>query len=176
MKKMVSIIFLSLLIMKIGGYFAFLLIQQDIFKEEAKERIIHLLPNTNLTKLSFSRYQFDKIDWQEIDKEFYFNGKLYDVVRSEIKNSNHILHCLTDDAETEIYSEILQISKAHSDELPVKNTLISFLNLLNLKYTIPQIFRFESQVISRFEKPMFTNFKIIFSSIKLPFVSPPPEH
>lgn len=176
MKRLISITFLSLLIMKIGGYFAFLSIQQNIFKEEAKERISHLLPKSKLTKISFSKIQFSKIDWKESDKEFYFNYKLYDVVRSEIKGSDHILYCLADDTETEIYSEILQMSKEQSDEFPLKNTMISFLNLLNLKYTIPQILHFKSPPILIFETPIFANFKIIFFSIKLPLFSPPPEN
>ena len=161
--------------MKIGGYFAFLSIQQTIFREEAKERILNLLPDSKLTKLSFSEIQFGKIDWVDGNKELYFEGKLYDVVRFETSGSNYILFCVDDENDTEVYTEILQISKMKLDELPVKNTMISFLNLLNLKYTIPQILSFENQPILKLGKPFFASLPINFLSVRLPILSPPPK-
>lgn len=175
MKRIISIIFLSLLVMKIGGYFAFLSVQQYIAQKETKAKILNLLPSSTLTKFCFSNTQFDKINWQESEKEFYFNDKLYDVVRSEIKGSNHILYCLADENESEIYSEIMQMSKTHSEELPLKSNMVSLLNLLNLKYTIPQILNFENKVFSILEKTIFRPYKSILFNIKLPLISPPPE-
>ena len=175
MKKIISIIFLSLLVMKIGGYFAFLTIQQNIFREEAKERILHLLPTSKLTVLSFSDKQFNEIDWKEIDKEFYLNGTLYDVVKTKIDGTNQVIYCISDEKETEIYSEILQMSKTQKDELPIKNNMISLLNLLTLKYTIPQIFHFKSTSIREVQKPTFAQLSSHYLSIPIPLFFPPPE-
>lgn len=175
MKRAIPIIFLSLLVMKIGGYFAFLSVQQIILKEEAKERIIQLLPKESLVKLSFSNEDFAKIDWQEQDKEFYFNHKLYDIVRSEFDGKSHILYCLSDEKETAIYDKILQISKVQNDELPVKNTMASLLNLLSLKYTVPEIFHFERKTFLIPQIEHFSNLSICYRSITLSFHNPPPE-
>lgn len=175
MKKIVSIIFLSLLVMKIGGYFAFLTLQQNIFREEAKERILHLLPTNKQTKLSFSEKQFNEIEWKETDKEFYFNGTLYDIVNTKIEGENHVIYCISDEKETEIYAEILQMAKVQKDELPMKNNTVSFLNLLTLKYTIPQILHFKSIAIMDVQKPIIAQLSSLYLSIPISLFFPPPE-
>ena len=175
MKRIISIIFLSLLFMKIGGYFAFLTIQQIIYKEEAKEKILHQLPIQKLSKLSFTAEQFDKIDWEEERKEFYFKDSLYDVVSIKSEGKNQVIYCLADENETKIYSEIQAISKVQKDEIPVKNTMISFLNLLNLKYTIPSILSFKNNLIFKNKKLFIENLVSNYLSISISLFFPPPE-
>ena len=175
MKRIISIIFLFLLVMKIGGYFAFLTIQQIIFREEAKEKILHHLPANKLTKLSFSDQEIQAIDWEETNKEFYYEGNLYDVVKIEFEQKNCIIFCLADENETEIYSELQQMSKAQNDEIPVKNTMISFLNLLNLKYTIPSILSFKSNAIIKNKELFIENLVSNHLSIPIFLFFPPPE-
>ena len=175
MKRLISIIFLCLLVMKIGGYFTFLTIQQIIFREEAKEKILQHLPTNKLTKLSFSDQDFRAIDWEEVDKEFYYEGSLYDVVTIKFEQKNHVIFCITDENETEIYSELQQMSKAQNDEVPVKNTMISFLNLLNLKYTIPPILSFKSTVIIHNKRLFIGNLASNYLSIPVFLFFPPPE-
>ena len=161
--------------MKIGGYFAFLTIQQLIFREEAREKILHHLPITKLTKLTFSDQEFQAIDWEDVDKEFYYEGSLYDVITIGFEQKNHIIFCMADENETEIYSELQQMSKVQNDEVPVKNTMISFLNLLNLKYTIPTILSFKSNVNIHHKKLFIENLVSNYSSIPLFLFFPPPE-
>ena len=175
MKKIISIIFLSLLVMKIGGYFAFLTFQQSIFKEEAKERIQKLLPNDKVTKLSFTEKEFTDIEWKESGKEFYINEILYDVVNIKIEGKNHVVYCISDEKETEIYTDILQLSKVQKDELPFKNNIIFCLNLLTLKYTIPQILCFKSFAIWDAPKPLFAQRLSFYLSIPASSFPPPPE-
>ena len=161
--------------MKIGGYFAFLTIQQLIFREESREKILQHLPTNKLTKLSFSDQDFQEIDWEEVDKEFYYEGSLYDVVKIGFEQKNHIIFCIADKNETEIYSELQQMSKVQNDEVPVKNTMISFLSLLNLKYTIPSILSFKSNVITPNKKLFIRNLASNYLSIPLSLFFPPPE-
>lgn len=175
MKRIISIIFLCLLVMKIGGYFAFLTVQQLIFREEAKEKILQHLPTNKLTKLSFSDQEFNAIDWEEVNKEFYYEGSLYDVVKIGFERKNHVIFCLADENETEIYSALQQMSKAQNDEIPVKNTMVSFLNLLNLKYTIPSILSFKSNLIIKNKKLLNENLVLHYLSIPLFLFLPPPE-
>lgn len=175
MKIIVSFVFLSLLFMKIGGYFVFLTVQQNIFREEAKERILKLMPSDKITQFCFTEKQFTEIEWKESDKEFYFNGTLYDVVNTKVEGKNRKIYCISDEKETEIYAEILQMSKVQKDELPVKTNLISFLNLLILKYTVPQILCFEGNSTVNVEKPDFAKFVPHYLSIPFSIVIPPPE-
>ena len=175
MKKIISIIFLSLLILKIGGYFAFLIIQQNIFREEAKERIIHLLPTNKQTVISFSEKQYHEIEWRETDEEFYFKGNLYDVIKIKVEGNLRIIYCISDEKETEIYTEILQMSKVQNDEVPCKNNMISFLNLLTIKYTIPQTLYLKSNLIMGVPKPTFTPLLSLYVSIPSSLIFSPPE-
>ena len=175
MKRIISFIFLCLLVMKIGGYFAFLTIQQLIFREESREKILQHLPTNKLTKLSFSDQEFQEIDWEDVDKEFYYEGSLYDVVEIGFEQKNHIIYCIADENETEIYSELQQMSKAQNDEIPIKNTMISFLNLLNLKYTIPSILSFKSNVVIHNKKLFIGNLASNYLSIPISLFFPPPE-
>ena len=175
MKKIVSIIFLSLLVMKIGGYFAFLTVQQHILREEAKERILHNIPSHKQIKLIFSDKQFETIDWKETDKEFYLNGILFDVVNTKMEGNRHVFYCISDEKETEIYAKILQMSNVTQHETPIKNNLISFLNLLTLKYVIPQILHFTSKAILDEKNSLFVSFSSHYLSITISLLFPPPE-
>jgi hypothetical protein len=176
MKKLISIIFLSLLVMKIGGYFAFLSVQQILFKEEAKEKIIRLLPKEQLVKLSFSKEEFINLDWEEEGREMYFNHQLYDIVCSEFDGQTHTLYCFADEKETAIYDKIIELSETHRDELPQKNNLASFLNLLLVKYTIPQIFHFENKApFIRIFQTKYPDLTLLYASILVSLSTPPPN-
>jgi hypothetical protein len=176
MKKFISIIFLSLIVMKIGGYFAFLSVQQILFKEEAKEKIIALLPKEQLVKLTFSKEEFVNLDWEEAGKEIYFNHHLYDIVRSEFDGKTHTLYCFADEKETAVYDKIIELSETHRDELPQKNNMASFLNLLLVKYTVPQIFQLENktQFIRIFQRK-YADLTLSYASIPASLFTPPPN-
>ncbi|MDZ7897516.1 MAG: hypothetical protein U5N85_05755 [Arcicella sp.] len=176
MKRLISIIFLSLIVMKIGGYFSFLKVQQLIFKEEAKEKIICHLPKEKLVKFSFSKQEFVNLDWEEDGREFYFNHNLYDIVRSEFDGKIHTLYCFSDHKETAVYDKIVELSDAHNDELPQKNNMASFLNLLLLKYTIPPIFYLDNKATFVCISPIkYANLKLSYSSIPTSLFIPPPN-
>jgi hypothetical protein len=173
MKRLISIIFLCLLIMKTVGYFAYLKVQQYILKEEAKEKIIQSLPAEKLVELHFSKTDFKIIKWEEAGKEFVFEGKMYDLVRIQFDGRNYTLFCFSDEEESTIYQEI--ISFTQNDDLPLKKSLASCFHLLLLKFIAPEILYFKKLSYNNQSHNCFNRLTQLYSSIPKVLFIPPPE-
>jgi hypothetical protein len=137
MKKIISAILLCLLFLKIGGYYAILSIQREVYREVIFHKSKSLIEYDKLIHFTFSSTDYQKLEWEEIDKEFLWKGKLYDIVSIDENKTMKILHCLSDEKEDEIKSQLLSLVKNQQEETPLKNNFLSCLNLLLLKYINP---------------------------------------
>ncbi|MEZ4923176.1 MAG: hypothetical protein R2780_08415 [Crocinitomicaceae bacterium] len=59
----------------------------------------------NLEVLSFTLNEAKELEWED-QKEFKFEGKMYDVVSAEYKNGYLIYYCWKDDFENELSGKI----------------------------------------------------------------------
>ena len=82
-----------------GTYF-YLSIQQKVIQEAVQRKLEEGIPSNELVKLTFSTSEIKKVLRWEHDKEFEYNGQMYDVVEvTDVGDSLQYL-CWWDKAET----------------------------------------------------------------------------
>jgi hypothetical protein len=108
LKKIISIFFLCIFLFSSVGYFvAFRLSQQEI-RKAMHAQTLYSRADDGLVCVSVSAQNTNKIVWSgEEGCEFSYEGKMYDVVRSE-KMPDGSMHyfCLNDSREEELLSNL----------------------------------------------------------------------
>ncbi len=122
MKKTLHIFLFSLLLIKIGGLVAFLSIERKLMREAMFLKISNNQHINNLTCIIENK----NIDWEETNREFWYNKKLYDVVKIEIKNGQNHYYCLADDTETDIVTTIKNLIE--NNQKPLGKALTGFVS------------------------------------------------
>jgi hypothetical protein len=120
-------------------------IEKDKFNSDELEVLAF-----NLTDLNMNKYNFE---WEEADKEFRFNGKMYDVKSSECRGDSIYYTCYYDEKES-ILDELFasHISRKKENEPNVSTVRIVLIALFseeikadfqNPRNNIPSIISFE---------------------------------
>lgn len=110
-----------LLICSQFGYYVLYSYNLFVIKEQAKQEIIKALPDECF---AFFESTNNQIVWEEEEKEFSVEGKMYDVAKIVVINGTKKYCCLQDDNETglqRMYDEVqgkLQSSSKHKKNLP----------------------------------------------------------
>ena len=100
MAKRYSILLLFSLALPLLGCFVFLKIQKQRIKKEIKRHLMAEVSNKQLVTLSFTLKEAKQhLKWEH-EKEFEYQGEMYDVVRKEIKGDIIFYHCWWDHEET----------------------------------------------------------------------------
>src|SRR5689334_11952871 len=103
MKKIVSsILLLSLFLATVGYHFIFQVKQQNI--KEDMEEYLSKENIRNAVELRFSLNELSKLKWEN-DKEFVYNGELYDVVKKKNVNGSLVIQCIKDKKETHLVND-----------------------------------------------------------------------
>jgi hypothetical protein len=151
MKKPLSVLLLFLVLLKIGGFVAILSVEREIVREAmflklSKSQIVSdlhcIIDNKNIT-------------WEEADREFWLDGKMYDIVKIEIKNGVKTYLCLADDSETDLAMVIQQLTQ--TDNSPLSETTKGIISWI-----------FQQIIAPETSYPRFGNF-CISSKIKMNF-------
>lgn len=89
--------FLLLCISQTGFYAAFLFQQYQV-KASARAHVLSSLPLSSLIRIE----QQDGLQWEEAQKEFYFDGNLYDVVKICQESDKTVFYCVNDKKEMQL--------------------------------------------------------------------------
>lgn len=142
MLKKAAIVFLifNILYFSFGYFYIFKSIQKSI-KREIKSIIYK-----DSEKLSLEVFHFNKdiythtpenFKWHDDNKEFYYFEKLYDIVKTEFKDNEVIIHALNDKQEQLLVSNFNSYINTYTGtQLPNKikiQNLISFLQFTYIK-------------------------------------------
>jgi hypothetical protein len=144
MKKPLSLVFLFLILLKIGGFVAILSVQREIVRESVIQEIAQNTITKELICIVATVQNASKIEWEEANKEFWFEGKLYDVVKIETKNGQRHYYCLADDAETDIVTTIKNL--VQNGQEPLSQTMKGIIGWIFQQIISPEIvqLRFEN--------------------------------
>ncbi len=89
------------------------------FRAEAARLIGEGVPENGQVVFSFETAEFEnrtsKFEWKN-DEEFRFEGKLYDVIRTEARGDSVFIFCLYDEADTKLYSVLDNIIEDDKDD------------------------------------------------------------
>jgi len=80
------------------------------------------LPTAELAIIELDKNS-QSIEWEEKDKEFYLDGKLYDVQKKVIENGKTFLYCLNDVKEEQLLKEMGNVAQPGSDKQKNKLSL-----------------------------------------------------
>lgn len=107
------------------GYVIVFKITQIQIKKEVKREIKSKIKSSDLHLISFSKKDFEQINWIEEEKEFVLNNKMYDIVKKEMSDNMVLLYCIDDKQETQLFSNLDAHINKHltNDKSSKKSTL-----------------------------------------------------
>lgn len=106
MKKAASIFLLGIFLFNIVGYFIVFKVAQLEARKEIKTKIKLGIPDRELTAIEFKKSDLPNIHWEKENKEFYYQDKLYDVVKKDEKSACVIFYCIDDKQEQVLFSSL----------------------------------------------------------------------
>jgi hypothetical protein len=123
-----------------GGYLVVFNWQQNLVREEINEQMLKGVPDKELIliKIPFKIQYEDPSVFKWIhDKEFRYQGQLYDIVRSEQVGKTTWFYCIHDKHETMLVSSLNKLKKKDGNNSPLEKNKIQVLkNLVLSPYDI----------------------------------------
>ena len=168
MRKILSILLVFVLFYSIMGFYLNFKIEQYQVKREIKHKIINNLPEKELTLIKISSGNSGKIKWMEEDKEFRYNGKMYDVVKIKKVNDTTYYYCFNDEKESKLLS--------HLDNLVKEQTGNSKSRTIQKKQVTDYFFQqiLFAQFVSK-EPIKYFSYSSVYKSVIKDVLSPPPK-
>ena len=156
------------------GTYLYLSIQQKVIQEAVQRKLEEGIPSNELVKLTFFKKEIPKLLKWEHDKEFEYNGQMYDVVEvTEVGDSLQYL-CWWDKAETATKQNMQNlISEEINKSKPSKHKPVNFSDYYKSIYFIFNPFNGVETPENGRNKPItsstFTDILLVQS------LSPPPR-
>ncbi len=123
---------------------------------------VSLAKKDELKTLSLTASEFENINWIEINKEFEYQDKMYDVAKIEKEGSGYLIYCENDSLEDLFFNWLKSESKSASKVI----VQIHFFEPINYFECSPVVLTNEVAINT------FTN---LYLSITQELVTPPPR-
>lgn len=147
--------------------------QQYQVRQGIKQQLKQGVPENELTRITITGKNKHQPEWEN-DKEFRYEGVMYDVVKKEIPDNNTIIYyCITDKAETTLFADLDEEVKK---SMHTKN---------NRNNALKNLYKILSDIYSPIQKhmwPLYQTNKAItctyLSNYSFPvfdILSPPPQ-
>jgi hypothetical protein len=114
LKKLITILFLTILFFSQVGYYFIYRFQQHLLKEEMEAQLFANIPENDLEVFDLDENK-SSINWEEEGKEFSLNGELYDVAKIKKVNGKILLYCLNDKKEKQLLQHFTKAVKNDSN-------------------------------------------------------------
>ncbi len=178
LQRFIYILITLVLVIKIAGFFPLYKIKQWDIRENIEMMIEKHIFNEPLTQISISTVNVKNLKWEREGKEFWYEGKLYDIVRSEIQNEMTNYYCIQDTAETELSFELQESINKQSDTSNTDETSIIdfFKKVVKIYYpsNLNQVEDINWTIIPD-KRLDFISFPSFYQSIYLQCLKPPPK-
>ena len=111
------------------GYLHVLRIMQAEIRHHMKAKMEEEIPENELAIISFT--PGEKIDWVRDDKEFRYQGRMYDIVHRSEKDGLICFHCIDDRQESLLMAQMEKLLKnnVENDNSPVSKSLRVLLSI-----------------------------------------------
>ncbi len=174
MKKLAIFSLLAIFVFNSIGYYIVFKVSQSEAKEEIRTSIKLGLPTKELTAIAFDKSSIGKIHWVEKNKEFLYNDKLYDIVKTTDSKNSMIFYCISDEKEEALFANLDEHIKVQLASNDNKNNSTS----KKLSNHVVKIYFNHSSDICFYSNDinyLFSIPKINYLSAILETISPPPE-
>jgi hypothetical protein len=168
MKKSLSILLIFAFFYSFIGLYLNFEIAQICIKEEIKEKIIHNLPESELTLIKIPSGTHEKIIWMEEGREFRYQGNMFDVVRINKRADTTYYYCFSDVKESTLMAGLDKLVKDQTDNAQSRTN--------QKKQEITYFFEkaLPTQCLTEITVSYF-NFSSRYKSIDTDVLSPPPR-
>lgn len=104
--KNITLYSLLFLILSLHLFIPYLIfkVKQTCIRNEIKNTIKHGLSENEM--MCFSQHEIKHAQWNEINKEFWLNGNIYDVVKITYKNGIKFYWCINDNKEKRLFATL----------------------------------------------------------------------
>jgi len=166
-KKIVSIVILSVVLMHLIGFYVYFVVRQGQIRQEMRESI-GLLPSEEFETFILTDEEYLQV--RVNDHEVKINGRMYDHSKPKFENGKVILFARHDEAEDNLIGFLTEVVNSSSqDKRPVPSQLFSFFSLT-----------FISQIPLALNTTLETTTHLSFYSTyylnhSIPVESPPPR-
>jgi hypothetical protein len=123
-KKSVAILFLSLYVYNLAGYYVVFKSLQYQVRNEIKLRIKESVPHGELFLIAIKKGEEESLHWLD-DHEFRYRGSMYDIVRQYSRNDTVFYSCVNDTQEEFLFENLDFHVAMHSQQegVPAKADL-----------------------------------------------------
>ncbi|MFY9307587.1 MAG: hypothetical protein WAQ28_00920 [Bacteroidia bacterium] len=106
LKKTTIYILLGIFLFNTAGYFIAFKIAQHQVQKEIKAEIKQGLSIDQLIPIVIKKECLNQVDWRESGKEFYYQGNLYDIVKSSENADSITYYCISDTQEELLFEHL----------------------------------------------------------------------
>lgn len=114
MKRSFAILLLFPVLYTQFGYYGQFLVMRWRIREAARETWLASLPDSAFVRLNAAAVDATG-KWEQAGKECWYQGHLYDVIRTADRGNSTILFCLDDEREESLIRESGEVTKANLD-------------------------------------------------------------
>lgn len=166
MKKYISLILLIITLTTGNGYYLYFTYLQHNVQQDIKSKLEGTIPNKNLSIIVITNSNNNKIFWTRKDKEFRYEGKMFDIVKVKIKNNKTYYYCLNDVNENILVANFLKNNKR------INKILLKLRKILINKYLPKDTL---TNKISNKTNILFCIITEHYKSKTINIISPPPQ-
>lgn len=161
---MISILLIFVFTFNIGGSLLVYGALRFKIKSEIKKQIENGIDTTELNSIEINSETNCKIQWVEDNKEFKYNGEMYDVVSVKVSGGKKYLQCINDKKENNLIANFV-VNKELAKKI---KRVLKFLNMTYISKNINWL-----DVVVKQEQIAATQFFQYFYVLNVPH--PPPE-
>ncbi len=158
-----------------GGFYAILSFEHEEIREKVEQKLIKSLNKSELVCVVDNDKNFPKIEWERPEKEFRFEGNLYDVVYKEKAFEVTYYYCLSDKDETILEAKIDKLLENETKHLPLGSQSKSMLNFLSEPSTIHQNPTFYFNYFIDKKSSIFPNLSVFYPTDFVSKLKQPPQ-
>jgi hypothetical protein len=168
LKRLISFLLILSIFCSLIGYYLIFKIEQFQVKERVEREILKNIPEEELTIIIIPQDKMDQIKWTEENKEFKYNGEMYDLVKSIKRGDTIHYYCYNDVQETKLITILDKLVKEQSDNSKTKT--------LQKQTHINYFFQRSTSLLnSQISTITFNDIVIHYKSIKRDIIPPPPK-
>ncbi len=169
---------LTVCLLNVAGYFPMFELQKGLIHHQIEALIEQSFSNDQLNLISISSENQHEIRWERTDKEFWYKGQLYDIVRSEKKQGVTEYYCIEDTSETRLAYQFIETIKKQTDDDNGENTPLSnfFKKQLKIYFAHNYVSNDSTVLVKSYKKnKVLVPYLNLYVSTVYEAVDPPPK-
>jgi len=177
LKKLVSILLLSVFLFNLGGYYAMfwgLRYQANKELQQRLDEFDYTESQAVTIKIPLTLpYQLNREGFERLAGEFEYHGEFYKLVKQKLDNDTLSIVCIKDHKEKQLVSTMIDFAKL-SNDLPATSTMLKLFGNFLKEYN--SVYRSEISCTDGWKADLlFSDPSFTISSATIPVLSPPPK-